>query len=128
MHFDHFAQAAAANQLAGDAVQGHRAPPGAHLENALVLLRGGDHGAALANVERQGLFRVNVFPRLTRVHAEQHPLEFLRADDDGVDILPFQQLLIMLIDGPLGIPLGLECLGPGKLQSQMATICACSGN
>ena len=113
--FEHLAQPAAAHQFAGHAVHGHRALLRADLQHAVVAAHGVDQRPALAHVERERLFGVDVLARLAGVNAGQHALKLAGGHDHGVDILAVEQLAIVLIDGPIALRLGLEGLGPRQI-------------
>ncbi len=110
-----FAQAAVADQFAGDAIEGHRALLRADLKDAIVPANRVDQHAALADVEGQRFFRVDVFAGLAGVDAGEHPLKLARADDDRIDVLAFQNLLVVLHDWPCALMVGLELLGPRQI-------------
>ena len=114
-HFQQLAQAAAANQLAADAVDGHRLLLRPDLQNAAVSADRVDQGPALLDVERQRFLGIDVLAGLASVDAGQHALKLARRHDHRVDVLAVEQLAIVLIDGPIAPFLGFEALGPRQV-------------
>src|SRR5262249_8986938 len=81
------ADAAAAHQLAGGAELVAGALLAAGLEDAVVLAGRLDHGAGLADGQRQRLLAVDVLAGLARLDSRDGVPVVRRGDDDGVDVL-----------------------------------------
>ena len=87
----------------------------ADLENAPVFADRRDQETALIDVQRKGLFRINVLACLAGVNARQHPLKLLGGHDHRVDVLALEDCVIIRVDRPLAVVLGQELFGPRQV-------------
>ena len=111
LHEQQLAEAAPADELAGDAVHRHRALLAADLEDTVVAARGFDQRAALGDVEGERLLRVDILAGLAGVDRAENALMVGGGDDDAIDILQVEQRAVVLVDAPVGLALGDGLVG-----------------
>jgi len=98
-HGVEFAETAVANQFAGLTEAGIGTLLRAGLEDALVILNGVDHGAALADGQRQGLLAVNILAGAGGGDGGQSVPMVREGDEHGVDIGAAEQVAEVFVDG-----------------------------
>ena len=89
---DDLSELAVADELPGTFEVGPGAVLGADLDNALVLLGGFDHPAALLDEEAEGFLDVDVLAGGAGEHGHQPVPMVGRGDDDGVDVFVVEHL------------------------------------
>ncbi len=73
----------------------------ADLQDAVVLLRGGDHGEAVVNRVGERLLAIDVFARGAGVHHDPAMLVVGDGDDDGVHVFAIEDLFVVARCGNL---------------------------
>ena len=86
----------------------------ARAKNAVVLLRGGEDGAALANGQRHRLLEEHVLSGAARLNGHLRMPEIRRGDQDAVNRRVGEQLAIILITPRVGHEVALLHALPGK--------------
>ncbi len=94
--FGDFPETTFANEFAAAVILPRGTLLAAHLEDAVVFACRLRDQSSFANRQRQWLFCVDIFARLTGMHADQEPPMFGCGGDHGVHVLAFKQPAIIL--------------------------------
>ena len=88
-----------ANELADLANSRNRAVLSAGLKDSAPAAHGLDDAPALVNVERNGLFAIDIFARFDGIDAHEGMPVIGRGDHDGVDVIARQQFPVIIVSG-----------------------------
>ena len=109
----HRADHAVAHQFAGGAKFAHGTLHAADLENSIVGAHGLHHRPAFQHGMRHGFLAVNILAGPGRRNGHERVPMIRRGDDDGINILPRQQIAEILVGVAAFVGAGIGVLGVG---------------